>query len=150
MKPALNPPLKPLLKPWTGLILTALLLATLPLAAQTADSAPRYKWVATACDTWNCALVAMAQSNGDPYVIILPTKSTAHPWVVLKRMEIGVVEIPEDGTFTAECFGTMGEASARFSSYDSEKIPILITAPDGGMIVICLHDVQAKKRVVAH
>jgi hypothetical protein len=142
------------MKPLNGLILAALVAVALPLAAQTAESPPRYKWIATPCDTWGCAIAAMAQSNGDPNVIILPTKSNAHPWVVLKRMEIGVVDVPDDGAFIAECFGTMGEASARFSSVDSEKIPILITAPDGGMIVVCLHETQtpapAKKRAVGH
>ena len=138
------------MKPLNGLIFAAFLLVAMPLAAQTADSPPRFKWVATPCDTWTCALVAMAQSNGDPSVIILPTKSTAHPWVVLKRIEIGSVDVADEGPFMAECFGTMGEASARFASYDQEKIPILVTAPDGGMIVICLHETQTKRRVVAH
>ena len=138
------------MKPLNGLIFAALLAVALPLAAQTAESPPRFKWFATPCDTWGCAIAAMAQSNGDPHVIILPTKSALHPWIVLKRMEIGVVDVPDDGPFIAECFGTMGEASARFSAIDSEKMPILITATDGGMIVICLHDSQpqAKKRAV--
>ena len=137
------------MKPLNGLIFGALI-AALPLVAQTAESPPRYKWIATPCDTWNCALVAMAQSNGEPSVIILPTKSTAHPWIVLKRMEIGTVDIPEDGPFIAECFGTIGEASARFAETDKEKIPIVVTAPDGAMIVVCLHEEPAKRRVVGH
>jgi len=138
------------MKPLNGLILAALVAIALPLAAQTAESQPRYKWVATPCDTWGCAVAAMAQANGDPYVIILPTKSALHPWVVVKRMEIGVVDIPGDSAFDAECFGTMGEASARFSAIDTEKMPLLVTSTDGGMIVICLHDSQpqAKKRAV--
>ena len=142
------------MKPLNGLILAALVAVALPLAAQTAESPPRYKWIATPCDTFGCAVAAMAQANGDRNVIILPTKSSAHPWLVLKRMEIGVVDVPDDGPFIAECFGTIGEASARFASVDKEEIPILITAPDGGMIVICLHDTQTptqtKKRAVGH
>ena len=139
------------MKPLNGLVLAALVIAALPLAAQTADSPPRYKWIATPCDTWNCALVAMAQSNGDPSIIILPTKSTMHPWIVLKRIEIGSVDEPLDnGPFLTECYGTMGEASARFASAEKEKIPILVTAPDGAMIFVCLHEAEAKRRVVAH
>ena len=132
----------------TGLVFAALL-ATIPLAAQTANSPPRYKWMATPCDTWGCAIAAMAQANGDPYVIVLPTRSSAHPWVVLKRVEIGTVEDPVDPVFIAECFGGMTEASARFDAMDLEKIPILVTSTDGGIIVVCLHETQTtKKRAV--
>jgi hypothetical protein len=138
------------MKPFTGLMLTALLTATLRLSAQTAESPPRYVWIATPCDTWGCAIAAIASANGDPFVIVLPTKSSAHPWVVLKRMLAGTIEGPIDGTFTAECFDTMLAASTRFDSIASDKIPILVTMPDGGMLVVCMHETQTigKRRSV--
>lgn len=134
----------------TVLLLVAAIASVLPAAAQTAESPPRYKWIATPCDTWNCALAALALANGDPFVIVLPTRSSAHPWVVLKRVVVGSVE--EDPavtpTFDAECFGELGTASARFSALDPARFPLMLTTTDGGILVVCLHEVQTKKRVV--
>lgn len=134
----------------TGLLLATLLVAGLPLAAQTAESPTRYVWAATPCDTWGCAIAAMATANGDPYVVVLPTKSNTHPWVVLKRTEAGILDGPADPVFVTEAYSTMGEASARFSAIDSEKIPMLVTTVDGGMIVLSFHETQttSKKRAV--
>jgi hypothetical protein len=138
------------MRTFNGLVLTALLLAGGSLAAQTAESPARYRWVATPCDTWGCSIAALAQGNGDPYVIVLPTKSSEHPWVVLKRVEAGIVEEPEgDPVFVAETYSTMLEASSRFSAIDIARLPILVTTTDGGMLVVGLHEAQiGKKRSV--
>jgi hypothetical protein len=136
------------MKTLTGLVVAALLLTAAPAVAQTAESQPRYTWVATACDTWGCAIAAMASANGDRNVVVLPTKSAAHPWVVLKRMEAGVVDGVIDPIFDLECFRELFDASARFASIDREKIPLLVTTTDGSMLVVCLHATEPKRRVV--
>lgn len=135
------------MKTVTGLLFVVLLLASTPLLAQTAESQPYYKWVASPCDTWGCAVAAMADGKGDPYVIVLPTKSTAYPWIVLKRMEAGVVELPAGPqVFAVETFGSMLEASIRFGAIEHEKIPILVTTTDGGMLVIQMQGEEPTKR----
>jgi hypothetical protein len=137
------------MRTFNGLVLTALLLAGSSLAAQTAESPPRYRWVATPCDTWGCSIAALAQGNGDPYVIVLPTRSSDHPWVVLKRVEAGIVEEPVgDPVFVTEVYGTMLEASTRFLAIDTTRLPLLVTTTDGGMLVVGLHESQTKRRAV--
>ncbi|HUP59855.1 MAG TPA: hypothetical protein VNA69_05500 [Thermoanaerobaculia bacterium] len=122
------------------------------LLAQTAESVPIYRWVATPCENWGCAIAALAAANGDPYVIVLPSKSTERPWVVLRRVLAGVMVYPQDDTYVVEYFSAIGEASARFASVDSARYPILVTTVDGGMIVICLRNPQQspRRRAVAH
>ena len=137
------------MKRFTGLVVAVFLLAALPAAAQTAESQPRYRWFATPCDTWGCAIAAMASANGDRFVIVLPTKSTAHPWVVLKRTDAGFTEGTVDPTFQVEGFSDLAVAAARFSSIEKEQIPILVTTTDGGMLVVAMHGKEPTKRRVA-
>ena len=136
---------------FTGLVVAALLLASLPLAAQTAQSPPRYTWLATPCAKASCALAAMAEADGDKFVIALPTRSSEFPWVVLKRVETGSIEGPVDETFAVECFGGMIEASSRYSTIDSAHVPIMVTTTDGSMLVVCLKDINVtRRRSVGH
>jgi hypothetical protein len=136
------------MKTFTGLVVTALVLAALPIAAQTAESQPHYQWVATPCDTWGCAIAAMASANGDRNVVVLPTKSNAHPWIVLKRIEGGILDGQMDTTFSVEPFSEMLDASARFLSIDREKIPLLVTTTDGSMLVVFMQAPEPTRRRV--
>lgn len=134
----------------TGLVIAAALFIATPLAAQIAVSDPHTMWTAVPCATWTCALSAMADAAGDPYVLILPTKSSDHPWVILKRVPIGTTDgLTIDETFDIEVFGGIGEASARFSAIDRMKVPILVTTTDGGMIVVALRNAETKRRSVS-
>lgn len=134
------------MKTLTGLVVAALVATSVPLAAQSAESKPRYMWVATPCDTWGCAVAALALANGDRNVLVLPTKSSAHPWIVLKRVEAGIVDGTIETPFTTEMFSEMIDASARFISIDSEKIPILVTTTDGAMLVISMPEPEPTRR----
>jgi len=137
------------MKRLTGLVLFALL--TLPLVAQTAESPPRYQWTAIPCAKWSCALAALAEADGNLFVLVLPTKSSEHPWVVLKRVEAGSIEGPLDETFSVECFGGMIEASSRYSAIDHVRVPMMVTTVDGGMLVVSLSDVNVtRRRSVGH
>ena len=137
------------MKRLTGLVVVTVFLLAVPLDAQEAISRPRYKWLATPCANWSCALAAMALAQGDPYVFVLPTKSTDHPWIVLKRQEIGVVDGTVDNTFEVDSFSGVGEATARYSSIETLKAPMLVTTMDGSMLVVCLHEPMTKRRAVA-
>ena len=134
---------------FTGLFVAALfVLCAVPAGAQEFGSQPRYQWLATPCEKWSCAIAAMATSEGDPFFVVLPTKSSEHPWVVLKRVEAGSVEGPVDNTFTIESYSAMSEASARFASIDTLNVPMLVTTVDGGMLVVRLTAPVSKRRAV--
>src|SRR5687768_4164103 len=137
------------MKRLTGLVIVTAVLLTASVDAQEAISQPRYKWMATPCANWSCALAAMAVAQGDPYVFVLPTKSTDHPWIILKRQEIGVVDGPIDNTFEVEGYSGVSEATARYVSIETLKAPMLVTTMDGSMLVICLHESMTKRRAVA-
>lgn len=120
-----------------------------PVSAQEAESPPRYVWVATQCADWGCALEAMALAQGDRTVMILPTRSAAWPWVVVKRMLAGSIDLSDDSVFHAECFSHVGEASARYETIDGTRSPLLVSTVDGGMLVVCLRDPEGRRRSVA-
>lgn len=136
------------MKRLTGLVVVACTLLAVPLAAQTSVSEPHSMWFATPCD-WTCALAALATAKGDRSVFVLPTNSGDHPWIILKRQQIGSVEGPIDNTFHVESFSAVAEASARYSSLDVMRAPILVTTTDGGMLVISLNSPQTRRRAVS-
>lgn len=131
-------------------ILVIAVAMTVTLEAQQAEEPPRYVWVAYSCPDWGCALEELALAAGDRHVMVLPTRSAAHPWVVIKRLRSGSIVIDEDSVFVAECFGTMADASLRFDGIDTARAPLLVTASDGGMLVICLREGDGRQRSVRH
>jgi hypothetical protein len=126
------------------LLFGALFLVAVPVGADDGPvSTPIYRWLATPCQTWGCAIGALAEANGDPHVVMLPTKSPHYPWVVLRRVEAGAFDGPIDTTFDVECFSKMVDASLRFDAIPTAHMPMLVTTPDGGMLVVCLKDLSA-------
>jgi hypothetical protein len=124
------------------LALTVLAFASPVLAGEQFTNEPPVIWSATPCDTWNCAVAALTLADGNPRVMVLPTRSRIHPWVVITRMAGGDVH-NVDTTFVAECFSSMYEASARFLAVEQDKMPLLVTAVDGAMLVVSLKDAEA-------
>ena len=66
--------------------------------------------------------------------------------VNIRRIPGGSVYVPPDNPFEIDGFGTMGEAAARFASLDGNTFPMMITAPDGQILVIRLRQPEGRQR----
>ena len=86
-------------------------------------------------------------ANGDPQVIAIPVAIDDTRWLVLRRAPSGAAIADPLEPFTVEQFDGMTEASARFMVIDRGYKPILMSAPDGKIIVVSM---KGKRRAVTH
>lgn len=110
-----------------------------------------YTWMVTSCETWNCAAAELVRAGGDKNVIILPTSRQDRPWLVLRRIEEGAIVLPENEPFTCEVFGSVTDASSRFTAMDSCHAPLILNVPDGKALVASLSkcdDAAGRRRAV--
>ncbi len=112
----------------------------------------RWTWIATSCETWNCAAAALVLANGDKNVIALPTGNDARPWLIVKRVEEGSIYIPEDEPYGCEVFANVTDAGTAFTAMDTCHGPLMMNVPDGRAVVVSLSACgeQTKKRRAAH
>jgi hypothetical protein len=134
---------------------TMLAAALLMLAAVTVDAQItnpiRWTWIATSCDTWNCAAAALVLANGDKHVIALPTGNEERPWLLLRRVEQGSIVIPEDEPYGCEVYANVTEAGSAFTAMDSCHGPMMMNVPDGRAVVVSLSECgESKKRRSVH
>lgn len=135
---------------------TMLAAALLLYAAATVDAQTekpiRWTWIASSCETWNCAAAALVLANGDKNVIALPTGNEARPWLILKRVEEGSIYIPDDEPYGCEVFANVTDAGTRFTAMDTCHGPMMMNVPDGRAVVVSLYDCgeQSKKRRSVH
>jgi hypothetical protein len=122
------------------LLATILLMAAATLTAEPIEKPIRYTWIATSCETWNCAVSALVMADGDKYVITLPTGNEERPWLILKRVEEGSIYIPEDEPFACDVFETLNLATSHLSAMDTCHAPMVLTVPDGRTVVTSLAD----------
>lgn len=110
-----------------------------------------YQWIATPCETWNCAASAAIMANGDKYVLAMPTGADDFKWVVLKRVVAGSVIVSPDAPFKIDSFDRMDSASSNFALMGKDQQAMLLTVPDGKVVIISRNlDVAARKRSVGH
>jgi hypothetical protein len=138
--------------PAVRMLLTAALLCLTSFAAsgQATTNPPRYTWIATSCAQWNCAAAALVLANGEPSVIVLPTKDTEHPWLILRRVEEGSIFIPDDEPFSCSLYDGMTEATSQYMTLEPCRSGLILNLPDGRAAVASLHtcDKKAKRRAV--
>lgn len=122
------------------LLASIALLTAATMSAEPIEKPIRWTWIATSCETWNCAVSALVMADGDKYVITLPTGNEARPWLILRRVEEGSIFIPEDEPFACDVFETLNLATAHMSAMDTCHAPIVLSVPDGRTIVTSLAD----------
>ena len=106
-------------------------------------------WIAEACDSWNCAASAVVLAEGKG-VVPLPTASSDFPWVVLRRVTSGSVT-SSPNTFKVDGFDSLNDGVNRYYATDHLLQPMLVTAPDGKILVIArLEPEKPRQRVVGH
>jgi hypothetical protein len=120
------------------------------VTAQQVTDPIRYTWIATSCETWNCAASALVLANGEPNVIVLPTNVPELPWLILRRVEEGSIYIPETESFGCNVFAEISAATANYGGVESCRKPMLLTVPDGRTVVIALNNCkqQGRRRAV--
>ncbi|MDQ3281903.1 MAG: hypothetical protein M3Q69_10885 [Acidobacteriota bacterium] len=117
-----------------------------PLAAEETTKPVRYTWIATSCETWNCAAAALVLAGGDKYVIAIPTGVDERPWVVLRRVESGSIYIPDDEPFALDKFDSVSEATSFFNAMDGCRAPMIMNTPDHSAVVTALRNCNSLKR----
>jgi len=107
-------------------------------------------WVATSCETWNCAQAAMVMANGDPYVITIPTNDTKYGWVILRRVVAGSATTVPPDPFQITSYASLQEAVGQYTAADPNKLPMMAMAVDGTALVLQLREpVPASRRRAA-
>jgi hypothetical protein len=106
-----------------------------------------HQWIVTACETWNCAVSAAILANGSPDVVTMPSGSDDFKWLVLRRVVTGSATIPDDAPFKLESFSTLTEATSRFAGIEDGLKPMLLTAPDGNVVIVMRS--SARRRAAA-
>lgn len=110
-----------------------------------------YTWMATPCETWNCAAAALVLANGDPNTMVLPTTHSQVKWVVLKRLVPGSVTVSPDSPVLVEQFSNMVDGSVRFAALDHDSAPLMVTTTDGNVLVVHMRPYPSGKgRAASH
>lgn len=132
-------------------MLAVLCLATAASAQQMCPCVPiTHLWIVKECQTWNCAASALVMANGDKYTMTMPTGSDDFQWVVVQRIAAGTATTPPDSPFVIETFDTMNDASARFASVTSDFHPMMMTVPDGKVVVVSRRTSDAHRHAAGH
>lgn len=107
------------------------------------------QWTVTTCDSWNCASSALVLANGDTFTFAIPVAENDHRWLIVKRLTAGTASQlpPADDPFQIEAFDNMTVASSRYLGMPSEQRPMLMTAPDGHVLVLSLKTAEPRHRV---
>jgi len=131
------------------LICSAALLAfALPLHADGFTVPPPMMWTAVPCADWNCVMTELTVANGDRDVIAMPTTCRGFPWVVLKKVPVGIVD-PGEGMWTVNHYTSVVEALQSFILISNDRSPLMLTTTGGTLIVASLTH-PPKPRVVRH
>jgi len=105
-----------------------------------------YAWIAVPCDSWDCVASIAASANGDRSFVPMPTASSDYTWVVLHRIVVGSAVVSPDAPFKVDGFDSLPVALARFYNIDHDLRPMLLTAPDGKVLVVARTAPEAPRR----
>jgi len=122
------------------LVLAATAVLVLPLSAQQAcPCVPlTHLWIVKTCPDWNCANTELLLANGDPQVIAIPVGMSDRRWLLVRRFAAGgAVQDPND-SFHLQQFDAMDGAVGCYRGLGTDMKPLLMTAPDGQVLVIAL------------
>jgi hypothetical protein len=134
-------------------VILACSLLLFPIAAGAQSACPcvpiTHLWIVEACESWNCAAAAAIMSNGDKYLVALPTNSEDFKWVVVRRVAAGSAVVSPDAPFRVESFDGVYDAMARFDGLVHDFEPMMLTAPDGKFLVVARSTASSvRKRAV--
>jgi hypothetical protein len=129
--------------------LFALLLLVLVSAPMTADCPCiplTHLWVVKTCSDWNCASTELTLASGDPQVIAIPVGMTDSRWLIVRRFAAGAAIDVNDDSFQLKQFDGMDGAVPHYSAISRDYHPMLMTAPDGQVLVISTKQPEPRRR----
>ena len=129
-----------------------ILFTTASPAQQLCPCVPRENlWVVKTCDAYDCAMTALHTANGNPLTFSMPVGVDDRRWVVLQRVVAGAYIDDGSDPYQVERFDGISVATARFASIASDHRPMIITAPDGSLLVVSLKQAPGpRQRRVEH
>jgi hypothetical protein len=124
---------------------------TLPAQENVCPCVPiTHVWVVKTCSDWTCASTELALGAGDPQVIAMPVGLNDSRWLIVRRMAAGSAIDTTDDPFALEQFDHVTNAAARFATLDGDHRPMLLTAPDGQVLVIALKQPEPRRHAAVH
>jgi hypothetical protein len=134
----------------TPLAICLLLLASAAGAQQSCPCVPlSHLWIVKTCADWTCASTELVLANGDPQVIAIPVALDDARWLIVRRFTAGAAIDVTNDPFTLKQFDGMTAAVDQYNAVSSALKPILLSAPDGQVLVISLKE-PPRRRAVAH
>jgi hypothetical protein len=127
----------------------ALILVAAPVLGDCPCVPISHLWIVKTCPDWTCASAELAVANGDPQVIAVPVGLNDGRWLIVHRLAAGAA-IDSGDPFALEQFDGMSDAVQRFSEFGSDHKPMLMTAPDGHVLVMALRQVEPRRRAATH
>ena len=133
------------------LLLLVALSATSLAAQQVCPCVPTTPlWTVKTCDSWDCAMAALTTANGDPLTFTLPVSTTERRWVVIQRVVAGAYVEDSGEPHQVEVFDGVAVATARVSAIADDHHPMILSAPDGHVLVVSLKQAAQRRRSAGH
>jgi len=125
-------------------------LVAVPLSADCPCVPLTHLWVVKTCDDWNCATTELMLAGGDPQVMAIPIGLDNPRWLVLRRIAAGsAIEVSTD-PYEIRQFDGLDGAVTHYATLTHERLPMMLSAPDGQVLVISLKQGEPRKRAAAH
>jgi len=102
-------------------------------------------WVVRTCNDFNCAMTALTAANGDPLTFSVPVGMADPRWVILQRVVAGGYIDDGSDPYQVETFDGVSPATARMASIENDHRPMIVTAPDGALLVLSLKHAPAPR-----
>jgi hypothetical protein len=125
-------------------------LVAVPLSADCPCVPLTHLWVVKTCDDWNCATTELMLAGGDPQVMAIPIGLDNPRWLVLRRIAAGsAIEVSAD-PYEIRQFDGVDGAVTHYTTLTHDRLPMMLSAPDGQVLVISLKQGEPRKRAAAH
>jgi hypothetical protein len=125
-------------------------LVAVPLSADCPCVPLTHLWVVKTCDDWNCATTELMLAGGDPQVMAIPIGLDNPRWLVLRRIAAGsAIEVSTD-PYEIRQFDGVDGAVTHYTTLTHDRLPMMLSAPDGQVLVISLKQGEPRKRAAAH
>jgi hypothetical protein len=125
-----------------------LLLVSAPTNADCPCIPLTHLWIVKTCSDWNCASTELAVASGDPQVIAVPVGINDSRWLVVRRFAAGAAIDVNDDSFQLKQFDGMDGAVTHYATIARDHHPMLMTAPDGQVLVLSTKQPEPRRRAV--
>ncbi len=128
-----------------------LMLAPVAIADELCPCVPvTHLWTVKTCADWSCASTELTLGNGDTQVIAVPVGIDDTRWLIVRRVASGSFSDNGNDPYRLEQFDGFDTAAIRFSAIGADFKPVIMTAPDGKVLVMALRTPEPRRRAVAH